>query len=304
MTHPPAMLISMTGHGEARRHENGVMLAVEVRSVNHRHLKLTVRGPDWVQAREVEVERVARRFVKRGSVNVNIDIRFDRDLAPGRINVDVLDAYVEQLGTRVERLGHGRLDPSLVAALLTLPGVTTTEAGDSVDHSAIWPQVEAILDEAMNNLMTMRRSEGMAMRREFVLGRERLIAEVRAISERAPRIVESHAERLTQKVQQALAHAGLDPHHSRGDVVREVALLSEKLDIAEELVRLNCHFDQFLALLDEADCPGRKLDFLLQEMLRETNTIGSKSADVEVARRVVNIKSILEQVRELVQNVE
>jgi uncharacterized protein (TIGR00255 family) len=109
---------------------------------------------------------------------------------------------------------------------------------------------------------------------------------------------------LTQKVQQALAHAGLDPHHSRGDVVREVALLSEKLDIAEELVRLNCHFDQFLALLDEADCPGRKLDFLLQEMLRETNTIGSKSADVEVARRVVNIKSILEQVRELVQNVE
>ena len=242
--------------------------------------------------------------MKRGSVNVNIDIRFDRDLAPGRINVDVLDAYVEQLGTRVERLGHGRLDPSLIAALLTLPGVTTTEAGDSVDHSAIWPQVEAILDEAMNNMMTMRRSEGMAMRREFVLGRERLIAEVRAISERAPRIVESHAERLTQKVQQALAHAGLDPHHSRGDVVREVALLSEKLDIAEELVRLNCHFDQFLALLDEADCPGRKLDFLLQEMLRETNTIGSKSADVEVARRVVNIKSILEQVRELVQNVE
>jgi len=298
------MLISMTGHGEARRHENGVMLAVEVRSVNHRHLKLTVRGPDWVQAREAEVERVARRFVKRGSVNVNIDIRFDRDLAPGRINVDVLDAYVEQLGTRVERLGHGRLDPSLIAALLTLPGVTTTEAGDSVDNSAIWPQVETILDEAMNNLMTMRRSEGMAMRREFVLGRERLIAEVRAISERAPRIVESHAERLTQKVQQALAHAGLDPHHSRGDVVREVALLSEKLDIAEELVRLNCHFDQFLALLDEADCPGRKLDFLLQEMLRETNTIGSKSADVEVARRVVNIKSILEQVRELVQNVE
>jgi len=304
MTLPPAMLISMTGHGEARRHENGVMLAVEVRSVNHRHLKLALRGPDWIQAREAEVERVARRFVKRGSVNVNIDIRFDREQAPGRINVAVLDAYVEQLGPRVERLGHGRLDPSLIAALLTLPGVTTTEMGDAVDHSAIWPLVEATLEEAMNNLMTMRRSEGMAMRREFVLGRERLIAEARAITERAPRIVESHAERLTHRVQQALAHAGLDPHHSRGDVVREVALLSEKLDIAEELVRLNCHFDQFLALLDEADCPGRKLDFLLQEMLRETNTIGSKSADVEVARRVVNIKSILEQVRELVQNVE
>lgn len=304
MTLPPAMLISMTGHGEARRHENGVMIAVEVRSVNHRHLKLSLRGPDWIQAREAEVERVARRFLRRGSVNVNIDIRFDREQAPGRINVAVLDAYVEQLGPRVERLGHGRLDPSLIAALLTLPGVTTTEMGDAVDHPAIWPMVESTLDEAMNNLMTMRRSEGMAMRREFVLGRERLIAEVRAIAERAPRIVESHAERLTHRVQQALAHAGIDPHHSRGDVVREVALLSEKLDIAEELVRLNCHFDQFLALLDEADCPGRKLDFLLQEMLRETNTIGSKSADVEVARRVVNIKSILEQVRELVQNVE
>ena len=83
-----------------------------------------------------------------------------------------------------------------------------------------------------------------------------------------------------------------------------MALLAERLDIAEELVRINCHFDQFLALLDDDDCPGRKIDFLLQEMLRETNTIGSKSADVEVARRVVNIKSILEQVRELVQNVE
>ena len=105
-------------------------------------------------------------------------------------------------------------------------------------------------------------------------------------------------------MRQALAQAGIPPAEARADVVREVALLAERLDIAEELVRINCHFDQFLALLDDDDCPGRKIDFLLQEMLRETNTIGSKSADVEVARRVVNIKSILEQVRELVQNVE
>lgn len=304
MTQPPAMLISMTGHGEARRHENGVLLSVEVRSVNHRHLKLALRGPDWLHAREAEVERVVRRYVKRGSLTVSMDVRFDREQAPGRINVAVLDAYAEQLGPRVERLAFGAMHPTLVAALLALPGVTTAEMVDSPDCSTIWPLVESTLAEALVNLVSMRRLEGAAMRREFVLGRDRLLAEAQAIAQRAPQIVEFHTERLIQKVQQALVHAGLDPLHSRGDVVREVALLSEKLDIAEELVRLNCHFDQFLALLDETDCPGRKLDFLLQEMLRETNTIGSKSADVEVARRVVNIKAILEQVRELVQNVE
>jgi uncharacterized protein (TIGR00255 family) len=293
------MLRSMTGHGEARKQVQDKRLSVEVRSVNHRHLKVVVRGPDWFQAREAEVEKVARRFAKRGSLTVHLDWRTDGESSGGRLNLAVIDSYIDQLKSRIPKV-----PVEILGAILFLPGVASVGSAEPSDHSDDWATVESTLVAAMENLSSMRLREGAAMRKEFVEARQRLISEVAAISERAPKIVEAHSERLTQRVRQALAQAGIPPAEARADVVREVALLAERLDIAEELVRINCHFDQFLALLDDDDCPGRKIDFLLQEMLRETNTIGSKSADVEVARRVVNIKSILEQVRELVQNVE
>jgi len=293
------MLRSMTGHGEARKHDQNKRLSIEVRSVNHRHLKVVLRGPDWFQAREAEVEKVARRFAKRGSLTVHLDWRTEGEAGNARLNLAVIDSYINQLKARIPAV-----PPEILAAILFLPGVASGGSAEPTDHSEDWVLVESTLVAAMENLSAMRSREGAAMRREFVEARGRLMAEVAVISERAPKIVEAHSERLTHRVRQALAQAGIPAAETRADVVREVALLSERLDIAEELVRINSHFDQFLALLDDDDCPGRKIDFLLQEMLRETNTIGSKSADVEVARRVVSIKAILEQVRELVQNVE
>lgn len=298
------MLRSMTGHGEALRQVQGARAAVEVRSVNHRHLKVAVRGPDWFQARETEVERVVRRYVRRGSLTIQLDWKSDRANGPSGLDVDAIDAYVRLLGNRVEVAGSGAIPAPVLAAILGLPGVVSTDTRVALSHDTEWTLAESVLVEALERLVAMRLTEGAAMRREFVATREKLVGEVRAIAERAPRIVEAHAERLANRVRQALSQAGIPPGEGRAEVVREVALLSERLDIAEEVVRINCHFDQFLTLLDDDDCPGRKIDFLLQEMLRETNTIGSKSADVEVARRVVNIKAILEQVRELVQNVE
>lgn len=293
------MLRSMTGHGEALNIVQGARVAIEVRSVNHRHLKVTTRGPEWFQVREAEVEKVARRFAKRGSLTVHLDWRGEGESPVVGLNLAAIDSCISQLKSRIPSV-----PAEILGAILRLPGVASTDSVAPTDRSADWALLEPTLVEAMASLAAMRLREGAAMRREFLDLRERLISEVASIAERAPKIVEAHAERLSQRVRQALAQAGISPAETRADVVREVAILSEKLDISEELVRIQCHFDQFLALLDDEDCPGRKIDFLLQEMLRETNTIGSKSADVEVARRVVNIKSILEQVRELVQNVE
>lgn len=298
------MLRSMTGHGEARTQLPSARITIEVRSVNHRHLKVTARGPDWFQVREAEVEKVARRFAKRGSLTVHLDWRADTPAAPDGLNLAAIDHYVGLLGHRVAREEGGAVPAAVLGAIMGLPGVAGTAGPAPADHAADWAMLEPVLVEAMASLAAMRLREGAAMRREFVDARDRLMAEVAVIAERAPKIVEAHAERLTLRVRQALAQAGVPASETRADLVREVAVMSERLDIAEELVRIQCHFDQFLALLDDEDCPGRKIDFLLQEMLRETNTMGSKSADVEVARRVVNIKSILEQVRELVQNVE
>jgi uncharacterized protein (TIGR00255 family) len=293
------MLRSMTGHGEARKELPTVRVAIEVRSVNHRHLKVTARGPDWFQVREAEVEKVARRFAKRGSLTVHLDWRGEGESPVVGLNLAAIDSYIGLLKSRIPSV-----PPEILGAILQLPGVASTHSGEPTDRSADWAVLEPVLVEAMASLAAMRLREGAAMRREFVDARDRLMAEVAVIAERGPKIVEAHAERLTLRVRQALAQAGIPASETRADLVREVAVMSERLDIAEELVRIQCHFDQFLALLDDEDCPGRKIDFLLQEMLRETNTMGSKSADVEVARRVVNIKSILEQVRELVQNVE
>jgi uncharacterized protein (TIGR00255 family) len=291
----------MTGFGEARQDAGGTAVAVEVRAVNNRHLKVTVRGTDPYPLLEADVEKVVRKRVKRGTVLVNV--RVDRPVPPGaaRLNTAALAAYVEQVRTACR--GAEALIPGVLAGVLALPGVAPNAEFAVRPPDEEWPLVERVIDQALVRLDAMRAVEGRAMAEELLVHHRTVAARLDAIREILPGVVEGYRERIYERVRLVVAAAGatLQPEH----VVREVALFADRADVSEEVTRLASHLDQLAAIVrTEADGPGRKLEFVVQEMGRETNTIGSKAGDAAVSRHVVEIKATLEKVRELVQNVE
>jgi uncharacterized protein (TIGR00255 family) len=290
----------MTGYGEARHQQPGLAVAVEVRSVNSRYFKLTFRSGDGYGALEPEVEAVVRRYIKRGTVQVAL--RIDRDPSPDdyRICDDVFMSYRRQLKSLYDRM---HVSESIhLEAILALPGVIDERATQNVDHRSEWPVVEKTLEEAMDQLSHMRRAEGQAMAEELTANGRAIQRNLDEIHQRYPQVVDAYRQRLTDRLNKLLA--GYDVNVEPADVVREVGLFAERTDIAEEIVRLRSHLSQFEAMMETPEAPGRKLDFLIQEMFREANTIGSKANDAEIARRVVEIKTAIDRMREMVQNVE
>jgi uncharacterized protein (TIGR00255 family) len=191
---------------------------------------------------------------------------------------------------------------AMLAQVLALPGVVPEPANAPLRLEEEWPIIERVLEEALAKLQTMRQDEGAAMARELLQLRDHIADELAKIRNRAPQTVELYRDRLLERVRGLLGE--LDVRLDRNDLIKEVSIFAERSDIAEEVVRLASHLDQFREILDEPESAGRKLEFLTQEMFRETNTIGSKASDVEISRHVVEIKGDLEKIRELVQNVE
>ncbi|MCS7045746.1 MAG: DUF1732 domain-containing protein, partial [Gemmataceae bacterium] len=165
-----------------------------------------------------------------------------------------------------------------------------------------WPKIEKVLVQAIDRLHAMRQEEGRAMADELLRFRTMILSHLHAIRTRAPQIVALFRDRLHERVRCLLKN--MDVEIDRVDLIREVSIFAERSDIAEEIVRLATHLDHFAEIMNEGESPGRKLEFLTQEMFREANTIGSKASDVEISREVVEIKGILEKIRELIQNVE
>ncbi len=294
------MLLSMTGYGEAHFQSDKLSLSVELRSLNNRHLKVSVRAPEPYNLLEPEFEKVLRKTVRRGTIQVNV--RCERQFAPTdfRINASALRSYLAQLDSACAGLAVEK--SVLLGQILALPGVVP-EPGETI-HAAEeeWPTVERVLEAAIKRLQIMRREEGAAMAQEFLLHHNDIATHLRKIKDRVPSVVIAYRDRLHERVRALLAE--LDVEIDRSDLIKEVAVFAERSDVAEEVVRLASHLEQFLEFLNESESPGRKLEFLTQEMFREANTIGSKAADVEISRQVVEIKATLEKVRELVQNVE
>jgi uncharacterized protein (TIGR00255 family) len=287
----------MTGFGEARIQDDRWSVEVEVRTVNNRHLKLNAKISDPYGALEPEFERLVRDKIRRGTVQLSIRVERPRRAEDYRLNRVALASYRQQL---LEIAG----DPSRVdlGAILALPGVVEERKQAMEDPHEDWPALSAVVSEALGKLQAARSEEGRAMSEELIsLGR--LAADhLERISNRGPDVVASYQKRLTERVQSLLQGQGatLEPR----DLIREVAIFAERADIAEEVVRLRAHLGQFVEVIHEAESAGRKLEFVVQEMGRETNTIGSKANDVEISRGVVEIKGLLEKIRELIQNVE
>lgn len=295
------MLLSMTGYGEARYQSEALSLAIELRALNNRYLKVSVRATEPYNLLEPEFEKVIRRTVRRGTVHVNL--RCQRQYSPQdyKINSIALRSYLEQLRSVWTDLGPYQGD-ALLAQALALPGVVAEPGSLGSETTEEWPLLERVLEEALGRLQAMRQEEGRAMGQEFVQHRSVIAEQLEFIRSRAPKVGDAYRDRLYERVRATLAEHDVDI--DRSDLIKEVAVFAERSDISEEVVRLASHLDQFLEIMNEPESPGRKLEFLTQEMFREANTIGSKSGDVEISRRVVEIKGTLEKIRELVQNVE
>jgi uncharacterized protein (TIGR00255 family) len=295
------VLVSMTGFGEARHQMVGMAVAVEIRTINSRHFKLSYRSTEGYASLEADIEGVVREMIRRGTVQV--DLRVDRQASVDdyRINTALLESYRAQLAAFAGE--HGGLgEPVRLESLLPLPGVTVERARTDYDPHEDWPAIEPVIREALTAVAAMRAEEGVALAADLTANGRTVDAMLGEIAQRAPGVARSYQERLAQRVNQALAEFGVTVQPA--DLVREVSLFVDRSDISEEVVRLRSHLQQFADALDLPEGSGRKLEFITQEMGREINTIGSKANDAEISRLVVEVKSALERIREQIQNVE
>ncbi len=290
----------MTGFGEAHLQDGGLTITVEVRAINSRYFKLTVKSGDGHGGLESEIESVVRQHIRRGTVQVSLWVNRPRSPDDYRIDADVLDSYRQQLEA-VHSRWHVVESVSL-ELLLQLPGVVNESSAKSADLHEDWPFIQKALEEALANLDTMRQREGAAMKADLRGNAKTISTELEAIAARAPSVVDSYRERIRDRVAKTLEkyEVSLEP----ADLIREVSIFAERSDISEEIVRMRSHLEQFDSTLELDESTGRKLEFLTQEMVRETNTIGSKSNDVEISRHVIEVKAALEKIREMIQNVE
>jgi uncharacterized protein (TIGR00255 family) len=300
-------LLSMTGHGEGRCNApSGGQICAEIRTVNNRHFKLSLRTGDGIGNFESQIESLVREQVRRGSVQLNLFWHGQPAVDLYRIQYPVVQSYLRQCEELAVRTGlNSTVD---VNTLLNLPGVLAqADSSGNSDNEQLESVVLSAVQSSLDELGQMRSREGQSMAKELLRQLSQLEQFAESIEQRSPEVLIEYRQRLKSRVMAAIAEAvgGGESHVclDDADLIREVALMADRADIREEIVRLRSHFQQFNDLL-HSDGPGRKLDFLVQEMFREANTIGAKAGDAMIAQRVVDIKACLEQIRELVQNVE
>ena len=283
----------MTGHGQASVEQDQFRVAVEVRSVNNRFLKTSI-NTDLNTEIESRVEQCLKAIIRRGSVSIRIKADSLQATQRSRLNSEVIQSYWTQLSEIA-----GGSQSINVESLLTLPGVI--EDVDATDQEEVWPVVELALKEALARLVEMRGTEGEAMKVDMLANIDTIQAELTGVEDLAPTVSQAYSKRLTDRINKLLEK--FDVTVTASDVIKEVGIFADRSDVSEETVRLSTHLDQFRLVIQEPT-PGKKLDFLVQEMLRETNTIGSKANNSEIAKHVVEIKTAIERIREMVQNIE
>jgi len=290
----------MTGFGEARSQQSGVAVAVEVRTINSRHFKLSYRATEGYAALEPEVEAATRQIIRRGTVQLNLRVERRASIDDYRINSAVLENYRRQLEQYTGRSEWN--DPEDLRMLLSLPGAVEERAGGAHDPHDDWPTIEPVIREALTATAKMRAEEGVALAADLAHNGRQILELLDAVAQRSPEVTQAYQSRLTQRVEQALSELNVTVEPA--DLLREVSLFADRSDISEEIVRLRSHLQQYEAALMLPESSGRKLEFIAQEMGREINTIGSKANDAEISRLVVEIKTALERIREQIQNVE
>ena len=294
------MIRSMTGFGQACTEVDGVIYTVEIRSVNNRYLKTQFRLPDMIAFLEGEIEKLHRANVQRGTINCSLRMKNISGQALFDIDENTLATYIRRLkGLLSDDDTRSQLD---LGSLLMLPGIVQPAIPDEKQTERMRQTVLALTQEALNQLSVSRGQEGDVLKADLLANCDRIVERLKIIGDRVDTVVAEYHNRLKDRVENLLAQAKLKLDEDL--LAREVAIYAERSDIAEEVSRLTAHLDQFRECCEKGGPVGRRLDFVTQEMLREANTIGSKSSDAVIAQSVIDIKCAIDRIKEQVQNVE
>jgi uncharacterized protein (TIGR00255 family) len=294
------MTKSMTGYGKAEGILSGRKMTVEMKSVNHRFLEISLRLPQMLLPLESEIKKRMTEQFSRGKIDIVVRANGDGNPADEErfmLNIPLIRNYYALLSQL-----KGELHITEDISLATLTGLRDIFVPVEIEQqpAELWEGFSGILDEAVKGFSAMRETEGECLTRDLRDRLDAISGFLDKIDSRAPAVVVEYQKRLTERIRELAAGIALD--ESR--LLQEVAIMAERSDITEEIVRLRSHVEQFSDMLADENAAGRKIDFLLQEMGREINTIGSKSGDIEISRFVVEVKSELAKLREQVQNIE
>ncbi|MEE1329756.1 MAG: YicC/YloC family endoribonuclease [Acutalibacteraceae bacterium] len=288
----------MTGFGRAKISDNGLDITLEIKSVNHRYFEFTSRLPKGFGFLEEKLKSFCMQNTARGKVEVSVLID---DSGIGSTKVSVNEDYAVALTEAVKSASrkYGIKNDVKMSSLILLPDFLTVKKRTLSDE-AVTAAVLKAADEAMKSFILMRATEGEKLKEDVMSRTKAILGSVEFIEKRSPETVKNYRERLEKKIKELLEDKSVDEQR----LLTETAIFADKVAVAEETVRLRSHISQLTDLLNGGGAVGRKLDFIVQEMNRETNTIGSKAQDVEITRAVVDMKSEIEKIREQIQNIE
>lgn len=292
------MVSSMTGYGRGETVKENISVVVELRSVNHRYFEFSCRVPRGYVFLEDKLKTFCQQRITRGKVDLfltldvtasdNVVVEINHSLASGYVNA------IKELSETYEIN-----DDFSAVTLARFPDIFTVKS-QALDEDNVWSVVEEAVSLALDGFTAMRAKEGKKLYDDVKSRVETILEKVAFIEERSPETVKAYREKLETRIREMLADATVD----EGRLLTETAIFADKVAVAEETVRLRSHIKQLMELLESDIAVGRKLDFIVQEMNREANTIGSKAQDIEIAHTVVDIKAEIEKIREQIQNIE
>lgn len=294
----------MTGYGRSQKILNGRDILVEIRSVNHRYYEYSSRIPRSYSYIDDKLKTLLKTGISRGKVEVSVSINTiegkDTVIA---VNKAVAEGYVNALRSLNEEMGSNGSawleDDLKLSKLIKLPDIFNIQKTPD-DEEQVWNDVSEVTAEALERFVSMRQTEGERLRNDVIEKSDAILEMVAKVEELSPQTVENYRNRLFKKLSEVLEDKNIDEQR----IVTEAAIFSEKIAVDEETVRLRSHISQLRSMLDSDETVGRKLDFIVQEMNREVNTIGSKAQDLNVTRIVVDMKAEIEKIREQIQNIE
>lgn len=292
------MIKSMTGYGKSEQTIDSLNVTVEIKSVNHRYFEFSARVPREYGFLEEKLKKYCNSLITRGKVECYVSVE---DLEEREMEVNVNETlaagYVKALKELSERFGL-KDDISAVTLSRYLDVITLHKASE--DEERIWNAVKTVAETAVSKFIEMRETEGSKLRGDILSRADYIIECVEFIEGRSPETVREYNEKLKQRMKELLGDAAVDEQR----LLNEAAIYADKIAVDEETVRLRSHISQLREFMNSSEAIGRKLDFLVQEINREANTIGSKAQDVDIAKKVIAIKAEVEKIREQVQNIE
>ncbi len=293
------MIKSMTGFGRGACEDEIHSFKVEIKAVNHRYNDISVKMPRHISYLEEKIKKMVKEKINRGKVDVYINLDYSEDSSTEiKVNIPLAKSYkaaFEQVSNEL-----GLMDGVDLSNILSISDIIKTEKKE-IDEDIIWNSLKEALEIALLDISKMKKTEGQALKLDMEKRLKLIETIVLDIEKRSPKLVEDYKNKLSQRVE-ALLDQDMEIYEER--IAQEVVFFADKSNIDEEIVRLKSHISQFSTILDEGELIGRKLDFLIQEMNREINTVGSKANDMYISQDVVEVKSEIEKIREQVQNLE